>query len=66
MLLFIYEIKTSKDYNDQIVELVFRYKSNNLPKCSFILKEYIQIYPVAKILYLLFKKMLQKHYLDNP
>ena len=55
-----------QDQTEHKVELIFRYTENSFPENDEIMRKYLEYYPIAKPLYLTFKKMLHKHKLDNP
>ena len=65
--IFILKLSLSKDHNNQVVEIIFKIGSSNSSlRNDDIIKKYLNYYPTAKPLYLLFRGLVHRAKLDNP
>ena len=63
---FEFENSNLRKKNKKKVEIIFKQNNLNYPNNEEIIKIYLKNFPVLKPLYLIFRKMLKRQFLDDP
>ena len=65
--LSVIKLELSSKFNFLTVEIIFKNSSKRTyPENETIIKEYLQAYPISKLLYVIFRTYLHKQELDDP